>query len=312
MKDTQSATQRCINVLCLSVSLAALVFFIHFPGRAYGMGGGMSGYSMSGYGMSSYGMGSMGSAGSMMSGYGMSSTLGNYGAGYGYGSGYSMTTAIPNTAAMFNGLGTGYTGTAVIPYYGQNSAFGNTYGNAYGNTYGNIYSNTYGNAYSNTYGLPTTGLTGTLNYDMGNNYGMGMDSAVRRDQGNMMDWRSSGMGSMGMGTGYTTTPTTTNPVPITTDPSVTTGTTPATSVTTPAALPGGAVMPYANAINSQGVAGFLNGIGTPTSIFTPRSSAAATGYYAPAYGTVGTFTPYTPSYGLANQYGAAYGNPWIW
>jgi hypothetical protein len=229
------------------------------------------------------GMGMMGG----MNGIGY--TTGNYGMGYGYvpgsigGTTSPLGTATTNTAAMFGGWGAGYTmGTATMPYYGQNSAFGNTLGNTYGTMLGMPYTS-------------QTGMTGSMMGGIGDTMCAGgscleSDEVSRHDQGHMM-----GMGSMGW---MTSSPTTITPAGSAINPLVTTST----------VVPAGSMMPFANAIDSQGVAGYLNGLGTASPTFTPRGSAAATSPFNPAYGSAGTFTPAFTPYGWTNQAGFTFGS----
>ena len=314
MKDKKHALKKLINVLCLSLSLTAMGFFAHSPyalamggGGGGGMGGGMGGYGgfSVGYGSGYSGIGMGGTGGLMgaMVGYGMGGyTMNNYvmysmagmaGTGYGmgnsvmggvygmnsapgnYGMGYGLTTAAPvvspvNTAAMFGGWGSGYTGTGVMPYYGQTNALGNTYGNMFG-------------------------LTNTIG--MSNGYGMSMDEVMRQDQGHMAGMTGmGGMGNMSSSMGAQTSAIITTPVGTETVPVGTTVTPAATSVAT--------MMPFANAIDSYGNAGFLNGLGTGAASFTPRGNAAATSIFSPSYGAFGTFVPYA----YQNQNAFAYGS----
>jgi len=224
------------------------------------IGNNMASMMGNGYGMSN----------SIMNGYGLGSTVGNYGMVYG----------TPNTAAMFNVLGSGgYPGTGVMPVmlnYGQT----NTLGNAYGNTYGMYgFPNMTYQPLANTFGMNA----------VNNGYGIGMNSVTRQDQGNM------GIGSMiGATSGIATNPATTVTAPVdTTGASV--------------AASNGVVMPLPNAIDAQGTVGFLNGLGTGASSFTPRVNAAAPNLFSPSYGTFGTFAPYA----YENRNGLAYGSPWL-
>lgn len=342
MKDKKHTLKKLAKVFCLSLSLAAIGFFAHSPsalarGGGGGMGGGigvgigsgysgygmsgtgglmsspggMAGYGMVGYNMASYNMNTMasmvgnsygmtnmgtmmgnGMAGMTGNGYGMSnsimggsglgSTVGNYGMLFNTPA-TAPVLSTTNTAAMLNA---GYTGTAVMPYYGQTNTFGNAYGNTYG-MYG-LADTTY-QPLANTFGVNA----------VNNGYGMGMDSVTRMDQGNMgmgsMMGGTMGMGSMmGATSVIATNPTNTVAVPVDT-----TG--------TPVAASSGIVMPLPNAIDSQGTAGFLNGLGTGASSFTPRGNAAATSLFSPSYGMLGTFAPYA----YENQNGFAYGSPWL-
>ncbi|MCL6583163.1 MAG: hypothetical protein K6U11_05930 [bacterium] len=242
-------------------------------GAGYGVGGlglPMSGYSPAGYNFGGYNLGTS-LMGNMMGGM-MGNMIGgmmNYGYGYGM-AGYnpwyntvttpivSTTPTVPatttNTAAMFGGWGSGYGPgyggwgiASVMPVWGQNNMFGNTYGNMLGMTplsqpaAGSSAMNYYGNYGLNSYGMGSSGMGGQE------------AEIYRHDQGHMVS-----MGHvMGWGINQpTVTAVETTPTSPSLQPTnyVSTGTNP---------------MPYANAITDTGVAGFMSGLGTQAPTFLP-------------------------------------------
>ncbi|MEW6378936.1 MAG: hypothetical protein AB1611_04945 [bacterium] len=305
MNGSKYTSERLTKVLSLSLSLAAVIFFTRtLPALAGGGGGGMGGMG-GGMVMSSMGYGGFGAnygagygvpvvtTGYNPAGYAMSYGYGAAGIGPGYGSGYTIptTTFVPttNTAAMFSGLGTGLgtwggqSGTSAVPSWGQNNVFGNAYGTTFSMP-------ALTQTTSGTYGMSNTGM---------NNYGMsGSGDIYRQDQGHMM----SGHHAMNWGINQ---PVVTTPDTIVTSPAGTTVIT--TSQPVSSGAPGGNPMPYANAINDLGVAGYMTGLGTANPTFTPRASAAASTSWGSSFGAPGTFLPY----GSVNQYGYTYGSPWL-